>query len=390
MIMTTKLRASCDPCHFAKIKCKKSDQGCQRCASLGQQCFYSPALPRACYKKRSRELDSTISQPTVPSAGGPSILVGRTGSTDPSTRLSLSKSTNNAGTPREALTSTSSTNINTHAHDGAASGPSDFYWPFAPEESALGNYACEPVPLAPDPWGFPGNPSSLTGVITPNSLANIVSSRSSLHSPPLSTTRQTKTSNELDTCHPHSSASWSLQSPSTLDPCNCFLGLLTATQSISGQASLSNAALDSVLCANRATTKHCIASLKCTYSIDSTDNISCTAISCGLLDRVLASYHAALNSFCASLEREELDTQDQNEDDSEDRTARAGDVRVRLGAFAVENSEQVLCARRIVTGEIEKLRAAVEGCPNNGGNIRSVLIEHVIKRCTSVINTIAS
>lgn len=286
--------------------------------------------------------------------------------------------------------SASSTNINTHTHSGAANGPNGFYWPFVPAESALGNYASEPDPLAPDLWGFSGTSPSLTGVITPSSLATIMSPGSSLHSPPRSTTRQTKTSNELDIHDPHSSASWSLQTPGTLEPCNCFIGLLTATQRVSGHASLGNAALDSVLCANRATAKHCITSLNCAYTIDSTDNISCTAIACGLLDRVLASYHAGFNSFCARLEREELDTQDQNEDDSEDRAAMAGGVRVRLGAFAVENSEQVLCARGIVAGEIEKLRAAVEGCPNKGGNIRSVLLEHVIKRCTSVIDTIAS
>lgn len=388
--MATKLRASCDACHFAKIKCIKSDQGCQRCASLGEQCFYSPALPRTYYKRRSREPTSHSSQSTAPFAGGPSILVSTAGSTDPSTRTSLPQPANNAGTPREAMTSASSTNINTHAHNGAANGPNDFYWPFVPEESALGNYTCEPAPLAPDPWGFSGTSSSLTGVITPSTLATIVSPRSSLHSPPLSTTRQTKTSNELDIHDPHSSASSSLQTPSTLEPCNCFLGLLTATQRVSGHASLSNAALDSVLCANRVTTKLCITSLNCAYTMDSTDNISCTAIACGLLDRVLASYHAALNSFCASLEREESDSQGQNEDDSEDRAAIAGGVRVRLGAFAVENGEQVICAREIVVREIERLRAAVEGCSNKGGNIRSVLLEHVIKRCTSVIITITS
>lgn len=85
-----------------------------------------------------------------------------------------------------------------------------------------------------------------------------------------------------------------------------------------------------------------------------------------------------------------MDAQDQDEDYNEDRAAIAGGVRVRLGAFAVESSEQVLCARKIVAREIETLRAAVEGSPNKGGNIHSVLREHVIKRCTSMIDAIAS
>ena len=388
--MPTKLRASCDACHSAKTKCIRSDQGCQRCASLGEQCFSSPTVPRTHYKRRSREPTSNSSPSTALSAGGPSILVGTASSTDRSTRPSLPRPASNAGTrwvAPEALTSASSTNINI----GAANGPNDFYWPFVPEQSALGDYACEPATLAPDHWRFSGTSSSLTGAITtPNSLTTIVSPTPSLHSPPLSTTRQTKTSNEHEILDPHSSASWSLQTPSTLEACNCFPGLLTATQRVSGHASLSNAALDSVLSANRGTTKLCITSLNCAYSIDSMDDISCTAVACGLLDRVLASYHAALNSFCASLEREELDFQDQNENDSEDRAAMAGGIRVRLGAFAVENSGQVLYAREIVVREIEKLRAAVKGCPNTGGSIRSVLLEHLIKRCTSVINTIAS
>ena len=81
---------------------------------------------------------------------------------------------------------------------------------------------------------------------------------------------------------------------------------------------------------------------------------------------------------------------DRDEDENEDRAAAGGGVKVRLGAFTVDDSEQVLCARKIVTGEIEKLRAAVEGCPNKGGNIRSILREHVIKRCTTLIDGIAS
>ena len=41
---TQKLRASCDGCHLAKVKCSKGQPACNRCLSMGTDCLYSPSL----------------------------------------------------------------------------------------------------------------------------------------------------------------------------------------------------------------------------------------------------------------------------------------------------------------------------------------------------------
>ena len=384
--MATKLRASCDACHFAKIKCKKSDQGCQRCDSLGEQCFYSPALPRTYNKRRRQKSTSNTSHSFAQSARKQPISEGSSSSTTYSTRPSLSEAADNTGTLGEASTVAASTSVDPQTHHETAYESIESYWASVPEESASEIYASEFGVLAPETWGFTGIPPHLPGIDTPNSLATIISPRLSL--PPLqnSPVSQPSSSNGLFVHHPQVSTSWGLPNPCTIEHCNCFFGILIATQRISEHASLSKPALDSVLCANRAAAKYCITSLNCASS----NNISCATIACGLLDRILTLYHGALGCFSACLEQEGVDTQNPDEDENEDRAAMTDGLKVRLGTFAIEDSEQVLCARGIVTREIEKLRESIEGCPNEGGTIRSILLEHVVRRCTCVIDSITS
>ena len=360
--MTTRLRASCDVCHTAKIKCKKSDQGCQRCDWLGEQCFYSPALPRTYRKRRNQKPPSNVSRSFAPSAHRKPNSASSASSTSYSTRPSSSESVNTTGTLGEALTEAASTNVGSQTHQDPAYGSNESYWASVPGESASDNYASELDVLAPELWEFAG-----------------------LSSLPESSVRQPNSSDGLLLQNPQMST-WSLPNPSTLEPCNCFLGILIATQRISEHASLSKPALDSVLCGNRAAAQYCITSLKCASS----NNISCATIACGLLDRILASYHAALGCFSASLEQEGVSTQSPDGDENEDGAAITDSVKVRLGTFEIENSEQIPYARGIVAREVETLRRSIEGCPNEGGTIRSVLLKHVVRRCSSVINSITS
>ena len=191
-----------------------------------------------------------------------------------------------------------------------------------------------------------------------------------------------------DIANPELPAVSDSQTTANYQSCKCFAGLLTAMQQISEHANTSDPPLDRVLCANRAATKHCIATLHCTYGA-STNNVSCTAVACGLVGHVLASYQAALDSFCADLERDRMENQGADEED-EGGTVPSGGLQVRLGAFAVEKGEQVLCTREIVAREIEKLRLALEGCTKEGENTRSVLLAHLIQRCANLVDEITS
>lgn len=50
-----KLRASCDSCYLAKIKCTKGTPSCARCLSHGEQCNYSPSQRTGKPKRVHRE-----------------------------------------------------------------------------------------------------------------------------------------------------------------------------------------------------------------------------------------------------------------------------------------------------------------------------------------------
>ena len=78
------------------------------------------------------------------------------------------------------------------------------------------------------------------------------------------------------------------------------------------------------------------------------------------------------------MEQEKIDIHDLGKDDNKDREAMTDDVKIRLGTYTVDNSEQELCARGILGREVEKLQVAIEGCRKDSRAIRRVLLEHNI------------
>ena len=191
-------------------------------------------------------------------------------------------------------------------------------------------------------------------------------------------TEQIRASRNNSVKAPLISPSKDYQEWSESSSCLCFPRLLEAIQHVNTHANVCNPALDSVLCTNRAATKHCLASLQCAFGFASLGNICCTAIACGLLDRILVLYRAALGSFCAGLDGDE-------KDDGE-----PSPLRVRLGAFAIEKSEQMPCARDMVAREIGKLLEVLQSYANEEQTIRSVLIMHLIQRYTALKEDVTS
>ena len=263
----------------------------------------------------------------------------------------------------------------------AASGSNELFWPYVPEESGASNYLADSEQLALNLWGTDSTPPGLTGATTPASLAALPSATIDSGASKQSTARDRQSTNSSGVPH--------LQDISP-PPCGCFSRLLTAMQRVSTHANVCSPALDSVLCANRAASKHCFASLQCPSGSASDINISCTTIACGLLDRILASYQAALDSFCACLHGEKEGDKDKDDEDEGDIMAEPGSIQIRLGAFAMEKSEQVLCAKEIVAREIEKVQETLKGYAEEKDNIRSVLLAHLIKRCVLLIDEITS
>ena len=151
-----------------------------------------------------------------------------------------------------------------------------------------------------------------------------------------------------------------------------------------------NPKLDVVLCANRIAAKICLTSLQCSHSIGTVAHdtaSSCSSIACGLLDRILVSYQAALGIFIDSERGNECNERENDENGRT--TAQTTTVELRLGSFALERSEQVLWAREIVAREVGKIQVALKGLEVQGRGIWSVLLVHLLDRCARVVDEVS-
>ncbi|KAF6241036.1 hypothetical protein HO173_000830 [Letharia columbiana] len=384
--MPPKLRASCDACHSAKIKCIKTDIGCQRCDNSAGElaCKYSPVVPRIYHKKSNRNHveESQISRPS------------------PSSESSLShdlygtQAAFNQDIYPAAIVPPCAFDQQVYSI-GANAEPNPFFWQYLPQGSVG-------VPQNPNPW-----PSSINGTSTTTNTPNLTdaatpATAASTNSvlPP---TNQPRASNTQNLRHYHSAApsTYSPESVLARTPCNCFTQLFEAMQRMNAHAASCSPKLDVVLCANRTAAENCLTSLQCSnpFRPVSHDSVSsCATIACGLLDRILASYQAALEIFCASLDCERTKGSEEHgderigehEDDEDERTtAHTTTVQLRFGTFALERSEQVLWARKIVAREAGRIQETLEGFEVEGQGVRSVLRTHLLERCKSVIERVS-
>ena len=154
--------------------------------------------------------------------------------------------------------------------------------------------------------------------------------------------------------------------------------------------------LDAVLDANRTAAQQCLTSLQCSRPFATAPQSgvsSCAIIACGLLDRILASYPAAIEAFCASFDGKGPEdhgdkmSAERGHDDGERTSERTKSVQVRIGDFAPEGSEQVLLARRMVAVEAEKIYGVLKGFRSvaAGPHVHSGMLAHLMKRCQEVV-----
>lgn len=379
--MPQKLRNSCDSCHFAKIKCIKANKRCQRCESTGEKCQYSPALPRVYRKRRGRKSLTDQSQAEMPLSGQ---ALGSGEATKKTSHQQILRSANPSALTTEPPVPTA---FDTHCFNLSAGESNHFFWPFMLDSSLMSNPLDGSSPDDLDLWQSGNIPPDTIAPATPMTI----SQGDLTFTASIAATRSPEGQQGRPKVASANSASDGVL-PEVMT-CSCFPGLLAAMQDIDSHVRISASALDTVLCANRTAAKHCVASLKCEYGIRSGTSISCVAIASGLLDRMLASYQSALETYCADIEGgDEKDNQSEMEEDEDHtRTMTTDDpIQVKLGKFTVEKSERELWVRNIVAREIAKIQDGVNGCTIEGPNPRRVLIEHVSKRCRVMIDHFGS
>lgn len=373
--MPPRLRASCDACHSAKIKCIATDTGCQRCDhSVGElACKYSPLMPRIYHKKSNRGEKSRIPHP------------------EPcSTQAFLRHELDSAAAAPLSIFDQQLAGIGVNAE------ASCFFWQNLSQSLTRG-------PQDPNTW-----PSCIDATSTTTStplLTNAPIPATAISTfPMLPTANQPQASNTPDVLH-NFSADPSMPSPEGVfagKPCDCFTHLLEAMQCMNAHTISRSPKLDVVLCANRTAAKHCLTSLQCSHPFNTVSHrgiSSCATIACGLLDRLLASYQAAVEIFCAGLDGERQIGSEENGDESVGEyendehvrtTAHTTTVQLKIGSFALERSEQVLWAREIVAREAGKIQETLKGFEVEGQGARSVLLTHLLERCKIVICEISS
>ena len=377
--MPPKLRASCDACHAAKIKCVATDTGCQRCDhSAGElACKYSPLLPRIYHKKGHRVEKSRVPHPD--SCSTHALLCHE-----------LYPAAAAVAGPLSIFDQQLDDDI------GGDAEANSFFWQNLPQSLARGPQDAHYWPSSIDATSTTAPTPLLTNAPTPATAIATFSTLSAADRP--------QASNVQDVIH-DPTADPSIPSPEGVfarKPCNCFTHLLEAMRCMSAHTISRSPKLDLVLCANRTAAKHCLTSLQCSHPFNTVSHrgvSSCATIACGLLDRILASYQAAVEIFCAGLDGERQIGSEEHGDErigdyeNEERVwtpAHTTTVQLRIGSFALERSEQVLWARAIVAREAGKIQETLKGCEVGGQGARSVLLTHLMERCKSVIGEVSS
>ena len=395
----TKLRASCDACHFAKVKCNKTEQGCKRCSSLGEKCYFSPALPRHYQRRGSRKPSTDLNAPRgIPRSrcisnassrehGHRTLVFPTVGPSlwDPPVTAAHRSPIVCASTPVPS-------NQDFDIFSNHVILPS---WPDLVVEP--GHFGSFPE-MDHQPLGLKDPYTACNSTATPSTVA-IEDYRSIGGSPMPSLTSSDGTTPgsaalqrdpfDTDSADPLKVSQTCKKDPA--DSCACYPRLLAAMRHVEMHATVAEPALDSTLCANRAAAEQCNLGTNAGCDTGSPCRTSCWLITYGLLDLMITGYEKAINGFCRTVNCEvglRNNAPDREESEGK-RTSTA--LQLRLGNFAVETRDQVDYTKRIVAMEIEKLRKIVLGSNRDGGDGSSIglmLRNHLIRRCDDVVRDI--
>ena len=126
-------------------------------------------------------------------------------------------------------------------------------------------------------------------------------------------------------------------------------------------------------------------------------------MACGILDRILQNYHMAVQRFCTqshdsawqSPERSPVSDPDMASlQEASQSTPMEGPLKLRLGAFAVEQEDQIIYVKRIVVTEVEKLRSfstnLMSEMYQDDLGMSDMVLKYLIKRCDDTVERIST
>ena len=389
--MSAKLRASCNACHDAKVKCVKVNgarKSCTRCDSLKQVCRYSLNLPRV-YRKRRK-----LSCSTTPPNSTKDAIVATTSTISPdetdasppntlstngilnlpidngydlllSTLLSPSKASPSSGEipwlpPSLAKTDHSADNSISHHYNSLSE-------VFPSELTSDG-------PIVLD-YALPSRREAHLLHWPQESFSPDVEAVVDLRAQPIKIplVESSATQCTLESSHEPKGETWA---------CECLNLLQLSMRSLSSNIVIPIPAFDSILTANRNAVQDCQVTLRYMCQPKA---LWFSTILCGLLDLVLSSYSSGFHVFAKSLDTPRLDDETcQSGKKHHQRSANA--VKLSLGSFDLENEDQIIYVSRHVEREIRKVEDLLHKLLelDDGNGISSAAISHLLHRCKAV------
>lgn len=433
--MSAKTRASCDACHFAKVKCSKGLGSCQRCYATGINCIYSPPVPRTSYKThRKVASESTTGDPhPARRSRGNGPLDARDASYSSLGHIVPFPSEEEFLNMNE-LTRASSTSSSTWEGSGPLDPVPDSQRQRFPQSST---FMALPSPAQGgterydvqggterydvqggmeryDVQGFdlsvPGHHHSLGNfnmafLSPPDTVMSSITSTALSEQQSPNTTMIPPDIAMLANEQP-SPATPASSMPDTSDICNCFSLLLEVMHRLHKTASAKKPPLDDVLACNRIAASQCFEALECPIRGDDRDSStnssssSCVILACGLLERMLVTYRRAIEEFCRDLEEHLTDQrihpsphsgagpQAKQPAKHHHHPSPTKGLELRFGTFSMDEGEQVPYLKSIVTKEIKKLRSVAQKANRDSDDATDRLLNHLVEVSGEVIELI--
>lgn len=368
-----RLRASCDGCFFAKVKCSKTRPICSRCLTSGADCKYSPSLRIG---KPSIERRTSNSNINVSSAvrdknidEGPNSRFAFDSQAMPIAIDKKDISLGSAYGNKEKLSSANTTA--SHRNDalldacdlGLPPSNTELFLPWTPiSQIELDN------PIVQDDQG--------TMMFSPNNLGavpqlNLISPWSD--SQPSNLPFHPRTNAEL----PSPSSSLDAKTPPdcrtnvriSSQSCNCFTTCLQSLQALHNHSStiLLSSAFDTALTINRKAVEGCASMLACRECVSKSGSNTTTMLLATIMEKILSFYQVALQS---------------------DFSGKTGaDAQMLIGTYRVANEDGRWLRNEILWRELRKLEELFgrfrEVCGHNekdrDAGVCSTLLGHLSK-----------
>lgn len=379
--MSLKLRASCDGCHKAKVKCTAGGAECLRCKTMKKECQYSPALPRMSQKKRM--VPSNESESNSPPAACPSVnqdnhtlLWPSTSSQSQSPGPFLSDNVEFlcSNSFNVDLTDTRWSSWEVHENPTNQVSLSDSH------PSKYGDAVFSPIPSHLSAASVPSsNDQSLDYSQDPSSSSIDLSSPqvdpTNWYSPFVGSLRDP--SNHLLRYLDHPKTEQNQHEPQRDGKrgCMCLSKLLLAIQSVHKNPTV---AIDVAFRVNREAVDCCWSLIQCSC----TNKLGLVIIACGLLELVLNSYRSASKSFCGG-----------EDGCSVASTPKFRPVEVTLGGFGIEKEDQQFFLKELVTRSVRKIDSTLlpAFCPCIGleaQDLHEALTSHLSHKSKEIIKEI--